>query len=230
MNKKLLVGILSSVSILTLTACGGAKLDNNALSTNSSSKSSLTSSSTKKSSVSSGEKTQSSTLAIIEEKNPVSSVFEEPIAEPSAVEQQVTPTTTNDQPVVNGNNSNESDKVNSTDLHTDDSKTNTDDSKKPNQVTYNLDNLTGTWKDTSTGFVYLLGPLGFDDYFSWGSQAVERVIYLSSASGSGNTVTASWGNYRETPAKNKVTIIFNGNDEVNVKFDDGANYNLVRNK
>lgn len=229
MNKKLLVGILSSVSILTLTACGGAKLDNNALSTNSSCKSSLTSSSTKKSSVNSGEKTQSSTSAIIEEKNPVSSVFEEPTAETSAVE-QVIPTTTNDQPVVNGNNSNESDKVNSTDLHTDDSKTNTDDSKKPNQVTYNLDNLTGTWKDTSTGFIYLLGPLGFDDYFSWGSQAVERVIYLSSASGSGNTVTANWGNYRETPAKNKVTIIFNGNDEVNVNFDDGANYNLVRSK
>lgn len=226
-----MIGILSSVSILTLTACGGSKTSNNTLSANSSSKSSLTSSSTKKSSESSSKKSQSSTdqVQVIEEKDYVS-VENEDIAEEILNEKESTPTTTIEQYENNYSNANKSKKTNSANSDTTNSKTNTEHHKTPNQTLYSLDNLTGTWKDSATGFIYILGPLGFDDYFSWGSQAVERVIYLSSALSNGNIVTANWGMYRETPTKNKVTITFNGNDDVNVNFDDGASYNLVRSK
>ncbi|OFI50321.1 hypothetical protein BG261_00080 [Floricoccus tropicus] len=226
MNKKILIGILSSVSILTLTACGGSKTNNNVSSTNSISESSITSSITNKSSESISEKSESSALQIIEETSSTSAVNEEYTQEISTENNSI-PLTTNEQSEDYRSNDNEPEKTNS---YTNDSETNTEAKEIPNQTIYSLDNLTGTWKDTETGFIYLLGPLGYDDYFSWGSQAVERVIYLSSASSNGNTVTANWGRYRETPAKNKVTIIFNGDDEVNVNFNDGTNYSLVRSK
>ncbi|OFI46922.1 hypothetical protein BG262_03795 [Floricoccus penangensis] len=230
MNKKLLIGILCSVSIITLSACGSTKVGNSALSTNSSSKSSITSSSTNKSSESSSEKTQSSTSqTIIEEKSSVLEAAEEHSQEISD-KGQSTSISISEQSEDNYSNDHKSKKSDSANSHTNNSKINEEIPKIPEQTIYSLDNLTGTWKDSATGFIYILGPLGFDDYFSWGSQAVERVIYLSSASSNENTVTANWGMYRETPTKNKVTITFKGNDEVNVNFDDGANYNLVRSK